>query len=195
MSHLPCGSELNDFCRSLPDDIREQLCARRVLLRGKKKQHLIFGCRQALIVRKGIIVPSFPREDGREKGLTFKYPGLVLGATQLFTNRSVSFSLYVIEDFEACVFPIDFFEQLFMGDIYFAKAVVIQISRALAAYSENTVEFILGNSEDKINSLLRYIDGIGSMKNIILTHEEIATMVGINRVTVTKTMLGKKHCD
>ena len=192
MNKTACITCDNNFCSELPGDIRTELCSRRIVMRAKRKKSLIFDARQIVIVRSGVFIPSFLREDGKEIGLSLKKPGSLLGVGQMFTDRERMFNLYIIADFEGCVFSVSHFESLFEKYHEFAKLAMRKCIENLTSHSEFVVDIALSDSESKVQALQNLIDSNSAFSGIKLTHEEMAVLLGINRVTVTKVVSGKK---
>jgi len=183
----------NSFCSGLPEELRAELCSKKRVTQAKKKKSFVLDANQIIIVRAGVVIPSFSREDGKEKGLSLKTPGSVFGISQMYSDRERIFNIYVVSNFEGCVFPVSYFETLFEKHIEFAKSVFCKCSENLTVHSDFAVEVALSDSENKVLAFLRMIDSNNAYSGLKLTHEEISILLGINRVTVTKVLSDLKR--
>lgn len=181
---------------ALPESLRAKICFNKQTIRVKKKQTFIFPDNKIIIVRSGVIIPCSIRDDGKEKGLSIKTPGTLLGASQMFSDKDVVFNIYVISNFEGCALPVKFFENMFENDIEFAKQVLRAVSNNLTRHSGFTSELALSDSKTKVQLLVNMINSLKSeFPGIEMTHEEMSVLLGLNRVTVTKQISNIKKTN
>ena len=185
MSNIPCLN--NAFCYSLDAALRTDLCNHKTSFSVKRRQKFILDVSEIMIIKQGIIIPSLLRADGNEKGIKLLGKGSMLGIAQLFNSMDRPFSVYVVEDLECCIIDAKYIEEKCMSSTEFARSVIQQFAHHLAVSAQNMEDRAFVDSTIKISRILkRSNDDIN--KEVSLTHEEIALLVGINRVTVSRTI-------
>ena len=190
MSNPQCCN--NEFCRSLPEHLREGLCAHKTAVSVKRRRTFLLNHNEVLNIRTGTIIPSNTRPDGNEKGIKILSEGSMLGVAQIYTGLKTQFSVRVIEDLQGCIFDNRYLEEQCADSKEFSRAVIRQLAHHLTVCTHNMEDQALGTSTEKILSLLE-LTRSDTNKDITLTHEEIALLVGMNRVTVSRAIASMKE--
>ena len=146
-------------------------------------------------VKSGLVQVSIFRQDGTEVVLENMGPNTLCGEGPAFDGLPKFSSAVAVERTEALEFDAARFEPLLRGDSELALAMLRLTSlkqRVLALRLEHLVS---NNPEDRILELLRRLSEMFAVdhergRKILthLTHEQIASMTGTSRVTVTRTL-------
>ncbi|WP_146001806.1 Crp/Fnr family transcriptional regulator [Eggerthella timonensis] len=188
----PCTC-LNPFCAQIAPEVRTHLCDVCTSVHyGKYKRLYVPTYNPRLfIIKEGLAVQKIVLPNGKQFGLSFDGPGCALGTffgtplTDPFPHKS-SFSevlqpvrggLISVADARSLADRFPVLTNLFLKNMESNLARMIDFSYHLA----------LPDSVDKIVYVLKHLksQGIGLDE---LTHEDIASLLNMNRVTVTKTM-------
>lgn len=176
----------NPFCSSLNSDLRKLLCSYKLKVKLNIKTEYIFDFNDnnILLINKGRLLTIRRRASGQGKGMELLGPGSILGITGLFTEKNYSLSLIPIEKTECCSFSKTFFFDLCKSKPDLSFLVLQQIVKRFNSLIQDSEHISLDNSQEKINYILN--------KNIKdLTHEEIALLAGVHRVTVSNILSRK----
>jgi len=146
-------------------------------------------------VKSGLVQVSIFRQDGTEVVLENMGPNALCGEGAAFDGLPRFSSAVAVERTEALEFDAARFEPLLRGDPELALAMLRLTSlkqRILAIRLEHLVS---NNPEERILELLRRLSEMFAVdhergRKILthLTHEQIASMTGTSRVTVTRTI-------
>jgi CRP-like cAMP-binding protein len=140
-----------------------------------------------MIVKRGAVIPCLLRADGDEKGIKLLGEGAMLGVAQLFSKLERAFSVHVVEHFEGCIIDKKNIEEKCVSSTEFSRSVIQQLAHHLAISSLNMEDRAHCESPEKIMLILeRSFNDIH--KEFKLTHEEIALLIGVNRVTVSRAI-------
>ncbi len=191
---LQCSVPLNGFCAQLCPETRFKLCGLANTVRYDRHRRLYvsgYG-KHFLVLQQGFGTQNAILKGGRQVAVRFCGKGDMLGSVYMFGNpplegdkRDQFFD--VIQPVVGCIFDLTAIEELFMEDADFARNVQKHTALALMQQTQHLVHMESLNSEEKI----RYLQSILARHDLSLndvTHEEIALLLNMNRVTVTKTI-------
>ena len=176
----------NPFCNALNTDLRSVLCSHKLKLKLNIKTEYLFDFNDnnILLINTGRILTVRRRASGQGKGIELLGPGSMLGITGLFTEKNYNLSLIPIVKTECCSFSKTFFLDLCKNNPEFSFLILQQSIKRFNSLIQDSEHISLDNSQEKINYILN--------KNIKdLTHEEIALLAGIHRVTVSNILSHK----
>lgn len=180
----------NSFCLRLDPATRERLCKACLSLHFKPKQEMKFdnSAGQVAIINKGLVISVFLTEEGHKKSLELLKPGSLLGTDNLYLHNRVHYEyLQALTPATIGLFPRIVFESIFQQSPDFAKAVLQGTTTRLHDVLKHQLHMQAAASEEKV----RYILGLLHEENIdpsFLTHEDIALLTDLNRVTVTRAL-------
>ena len=193
-----CSSSCtNTFCRLLEPKTKADLC--KIALRVQYETRQVFELEtgqggKLMLLDKGQVIPSRFRKDGRQKGIECLGEGEIIGLSQLSSREELTrVSVYVKENMEGCLFPVTQFQQLCNTHSNLATEVISNLSRRFATAIDQLECMTLGNGEERILYLVEYLgthhleDSL-SVQTVAFTHEELALLAGINRVTATRAI-------
>lgn len=173
----------NSFCASLDPKTKEEMCKHgfRFILKERREYVFDFYDNQIYLINSGKLLTVRQRENGKQKGVELVKPGYLLGVSSLFNTKSVSIIIFPLTKVTGCAFSKEYFENLCSKDINIAFQVIKFMSARFDYLIENLEHLALDNSEEIIKWVLD--------KNYKeLTHEEVALLTGLHRVTVSKTL-------
>lgn len=181
----------NPFCTSLSDEVRNRLCAACIKLRLRSGQEMESKQPPShiLILSSGVVHALFALEEDNWRSTELFTPGNLIGATRLLVTGTVRLqeaTLVAVTDVEIGLIPTDVFQELLENDIEMSLAVLRSVSVRLhdALWYWTTKS---RPSEQALSLVLTFLEqrGVDSSQ---LTHEKLATLVDMNRVTVTRAM-------
>jgi CRP-like cAMP-binding protein len=118
--------------------------------------------------------------------------GQSIGEMCLFTSYKIPFMVTALTDVEVCKISKNFIEQLIMADPGLSRNVFDAIIKNVMAIIQYVDMFQMKSAYDRIKRILcLLVESIGEGDrevNLTLTHKVLASLVHIDRVTVTKTL-------
>lgn len=173
----------NSFCNTLSPELKKLLCSHRVKLNLNIKTEYLFDFEDEniLLINSGKLLTVRNRENGQRKGVELLGAGMLLGTTSLYNKKINSISLIPIEKVSICSFTKIFFETLCHTNHEFSVTIIKQLAKRLNMLIIDTEHLALDSSKSKVAYILN--------KNVNeLTHEEIALLAGVHRVTVSNIL-------
>jgi CRP-like cAMP-binding protein len=184
----PCPH--NDFCCSLSEATQNRLCRACLRLHLKPRQEVLFeqSARQVAIVKEGVIISLFLTDDGSQKSVELLKAGDVIGADHMFHGpQEQTGYMLAMADSILCLFPAEVFETFYQQNQDFSRAVL----KGLSSRFHKTLDALLwaktSSSEDKIRKVFEFLKEAG-VNPAYLTHEDLALIADLNRVTVTRAI-------
>lgn len=187
MTDLSCH---NKFCQELKICTRNRLCKACLRLQLKPKQEIVFEreSNQVAIINSGVIISIFLTNDGKQKSLELLKIGSLLGTENLFNNKGEQNSyMQALTLVNLCLFPVKVFESFFQQNPDFAKAVLHATNHRLQKNLKRFLHMQISSSEEKVRFILEFLKE-AKIDHSLLTHEDIALLADLNRVTVTRAL-------
>lgn len=183
-----CANCTNPFCRSLSERSRQRLFESKIWINysSKDDQPFFLENRQILILERGAIIGYRSSIDVKMQSITLIRPGDLLGIVSLFSDvQRESFSISPLTDSAGCMIPLRTMEQLIVEEPDICQATMRQYSSRYSRVVDSFINKTLGSSEQRVEYALKACSDIGIQ---YVTHENLALLSGLNRVTVTKTL-------
>ncbi|MFB6468117.1 Crp/Fnr family transcriptional regulator [Cytobacillus sp. Hz8] len=180
----------NTFCRSLDSITNLRICKKCVHLTLNPKQELIFNqsSRKYAIVKSGLVISIFLTEEGKQKSIEIFSPGSFIKMNDLYNNGNDEYYyLEALTPATLCLFSNTLFNDLFSQNPVFANTVLEATNLRLKSNLRHLLHVQTDNSEDKVNYILDLLHDVG-IDVSLLTHEDIALLTDLNRVTVTRAL-------
>lgn len=171
----------NAFCSTLTETTRHRFCRVCVHMHLKPKQELIFKeySEQVAIIVDGVVISIFVTEDGRQKTSEL----LISGDT---FETEMNYMLALTEA-KLCLCPVEVFKTFYLGYPDFTQSILTSVS----SRSRRSLKYLLqlqnSNSEEKVRIVLEFLKNSG-IDSSSLTHEDLALLADLNRVTVTRAI-------
>lgn len=193
----PCTEEtVNSFCAMLPPEDRRKLCecAKVVDFKAKDRPTVASIADSVIILREGAISANVVLDDSGEEVASFiAVPGdvanimRIAGDTQEFREdfNEADYG-YVIVPSRGCAVSLKDMREL-LGNKTIASAVVSRLTDCYKRALFRMYQTNYSKAEDRVRWLIERLDEIG-VGSTLLSHEEMARILGMNRVTVTKTL-------
>ncbi|MEG1906814.1 MAG: Crp/Fnr family transcriptional regulator [Gordonibacter sp.] len=192
-----CDQEpLNPLCARLPESIRSQLCckAREIKLERNAFVSVADHPNNVAIIRTGALAIEIPSENGSGFSSFIGGPGYLVNVIRISSARGNRVSSYnehhrmmAIAPSTACRIPIDTINKLMDECPPLMRIALNQLTERLADVTDRLVQSEDLTSEDKIEWLLTKLKELDIAPHEV-THEIIARILGLNRVTVTRHM-------
>jgi CRP-like cAMP-binding protein len=146
-------------------------------------------------VKSGLVQVSIFRRDGTEVVLQNMGPNALCGEGAAFDGLPRFSTAAAVEDTEALEFDAARFEPLMQSDPEFALAMLRLTSLKQRILALRLGHLVSNDPEERILELLHRLNEMfavdherGRKIRTHLTHEQIASMTGTSRVTVTRTL-------
>ena len=134
------------------------------------------------------MISIYNTQDGKQKCAELLKPGYLVGIDSLF-NRSKDQTSYLLAltDVKVCIFPVEAFQTFYQQSSEFSLAVLESLSSRLHKSVNHLMLMQNSSSEEKISMVLEYLESEG-VSTAYLTHEDLALLSDLNRVTVTRAI-------
>jgi CRP/FNR family cyclic AMP-dependent transcriptional regulator len=194
-SHCPVGDRcvIASACTLAGYQEQSVVCQRLHLDRGA----LIwfYNCESAMSVftiRSGVATLLSYSEDGAESNVGFLYEGQALGLTHLFSKEIQPLIARAFTEVKLCKLPICELEKLVETDPEVVKRVIRSLSDGYWGVVQQIKLRDTLRARDRVQiSLLQLAEKLDRGRGEVelpLTHQEIASLIGVNRVTVTRAL-------
>lgn len=183
---VTCGTCANVFCCSLSVSSRDKLRAagKRVSFSPRIEKPFDFEDQQIIILEKGALIGYRSDINLRLQSVDLLQPGDLLGIANLFSkNEREAFSIKVLAPSVGCCIPIHMMEQLILENADIARAVICQYSSRYSRVVDSFINKTNASSEERVLYAMEMLKKLHVQK---ITHEDLALLSGLNRVTVTK---------
>ena len=183
-----CASCTNPFCQSLCERSRKRIFEAKtwVTYSSKEDQPFFLENRQILILEQGAIIAYRSNVDVKMQSITLVRPGDLLGIVGMFSNKQRDhFSIAPLADSAGCMLPLRVMEQLVQEEPDICVAVMRQYSDRYSRVVDGFINKTMGTSEQRVEYSLQSLREIGIQ---YVTHEHLALLSGLNRVTVTRAL-------
>lgn len=150
------------------------------------------GC---YFVKKGRVKTNFIGKDGLTKTILIAGEGAIFGEQFAFHNQPGLLEAIVISDAELYFFAKETIEDLCQKDFQISFFIMKSLSMRFRTLAIQLEDMSLRNTFQNLCRILYsfccYEENKGQPKNAIilhLTHEDLANMIGVHRVTITKNL-------
>ncbi len=133
--------------------------------------------------------------DGKEKVLTILQEGDLFGEISLFDHNPHPVTAEVQKKARLLTLPFDKLENMIIDKPRLALKIIEALSKKTRLLTSQVRDLVFHDAVERMASLLiRFGKDFGREENggikidLILTHQEIANLLGVSRVTVTKTI-------
>ena len=180
----------NNFCCKLSEATQNRLCKACVKINVKPKQEVVFEATadQVAIIHNGVLISFQKIEDGETKSLELIKTGDLIGADNLFNQGpKQTKNLLSLTETTLCLFSIEVFETFYQQSTDFSQRVVQSLSTRFRKSLDTLLLLQTFTSEDRVRYVLDLLEGEG-IDLTYITHQDIALISNLNRVTVTKAI-------
>jgi len=133
--------------------------------------------------------------EGKEKVMTFLQAGDIFGEISLFDKNPHPVTAEVVEEAKLMILNWDKLEKIIMQQPRMALKIIEALSKKTRLLASQVRDLVFHDAKGRlVNLLQRFAQDFGQdtaegpMIDLILTHQEIANLLGVSRVTVTKTL-------
>ncbi len=185
---MVCDACQNKFCKSLSEEVGQQLCKNslRFSLQPRQEYLFEFADNQMYIIESGKLLTVRERDSGKRKGVEVLISGDILGLSSLFNEKFNIISLLPLKKVTGCAFHKDLIQKICFDHPEFGCAIIHNFSQRFNRLIVDVEHIALDSSEEKIRWALER--STRSDSSIRLTHEELALLAGMHRTTTTKTL-------
>ncbi|MFW5992301.1 MAG: Crp/Fnr family transcriptional regulator [Halanaerobiaceae bacterium] len=191
-----CLQDLSVFSRLEMDEVK-MICERALEKNNYKKEIIFFeednNNENLYILLAGRVKLTMLSPEGKEKVLTIIQEGDIFGDMSLFDQDSHPITAEVIEEARLVILPFTDLESIIKQEPGVAIKIIEAMARKTRLLTSQIRELVFQNTEQRFAALLaRFIEDFGievksgKMIDLVLTHQEIANIMGSSRVTVTK---------
>ena len=150
------------------------------------------------IIREGRVSVSKLSDDGREKILEFLEAGAFFGEMSLLDNSPRSASVRALTEARVLALSRSDFLNVLRRSPDLAMAVIQELTRRLRQIDEQASSLSFQRVKERTQGLLRRLakedtQRQGRRATPVLTHQQIADMIGTSRETVTRALKGLRE--
>ena len=184
-----CAACTNSFCKNLQSETKDKICRSRswVNYSRKNQQAFFLENKQILILESGCIIALRMDEKARQQSVDLLGPGDLLGIVNIFNSQIQReyFQIMPLTDCSGCMLPISVMEALILERQDLCKAFIAQFSSRFSRVVDNLMIKTLDSAEDRVANAEALFLTHGIAK---YSHEDLALLTGLNRVTVTRIL-------
>ena len=192
-----CLKDLMVFSK-LNDDEVKMICQKAYEKNYKKGEIIFFendSKKKLYFLTSGRVKLTMMSPEGKEKVLTILQDGDFFGEISLFDQDPHPLSAEVLEECKLLIISWNDLENIIMNRPSLAIKIIEALARKTRLLASQIRELVFQDAEGRLAALLNRfskqfgmeING-GTMIEVVLTHQEIANLLGTSRVTVTKLM-------
>jgi len=190
-----CLKDLIVFQNLDPDEL-ELLCENSYAKLYEKDEVIFFendSVKKLYFLINGKVKLSMLSAEGKEKVLTILQEGDIFGELSLFDEDPHPLTAEVMDDARLLIIPWNEMEKMIIKRPSLAIKIIEALSKKTRLLTSQVRELVFQDAAGRLASLLsrladdfgREIEG-GTVIDLVLTHQEIANLIGSSRVTVTK---------
>jgi len=150
------------------------------------------------LIVKGIAITLKQRADGKQMGIECLEKGDIIGISNIFREEADYATFYTKKELETCSFLTEDFSNLCLDFPTISRQVIRSLSHRFAQAVVKLEHVTLDNSTEKILYLFQKLRGEQpslEQRVFSFTHEELALLTGINRVTASRVIENLKQSD
>lgn len=190
-----CLKDLTVFSKLKPDEL--ELVCKSSYEKHYQKGGIIFFENDAhgglYLLVSGRVKLTMLSPDGKEKVLNILQEGDIMGEISFFDLDPHPITAEAIEDTRLLIIPREKLEEIITEKPGLALKIIESLAKKTRLLTSQVRELVFHDAAGRMASLIRrFLDDFGfevssgKMIDIILTHKEIANLIGSSRVTVTK---------
>ncbi|MFN2341619.1 MAG: Crp/Fnr family transcriptional regulator [Halanaerobium sp.] len=192
-----CLKDLIVFNNLDPEEL-ELLCQNSYAKFYEEDEVIFFendSVKKLYLLVKGKVKLSMLSAEGKEKVLTILQEGDIFGELSLFDEDPHPLTAEVVEDARLLIIPWNEMEKMIQERPSLAIKIIEALSKKTRLLTSQVRELVFQDAAGRLASLLsRLADDFGreikegTVIDLVLTHQEIANLIGSSRVTVTKLL-------
>jgi len=190
-----CLKDLIVFQNLDPEEL-ELLCTNSYAKFYEKGEVIFFendSVKKLYLLVNGKVKLSMLSAEGKEKVLTILQEGDIFGELSLFDEDPHPLTAEVMDDARLLIIPWNEMEKMIQDRPSLAIKIIEALSKKTRLLTSQVRELVFQDAAGRLASLLsrlaedfgREIEA-GTVIDLVLTHQEIANLIGSSRVTVTK---------
>lgn len=190
-----CLKDLIVFQNLDPEEL-ELLCANSYAKLYEKGEVIFFendSVKKLYLLINGKVKLSMLSAEGKEKVLTILQEGDIFGELSLFDEDPHPLTAEVVDDARLLIIPWKEMEKMIQNRPSLAIKIIEALSKKTRLLTSQVRELVFQDAAGRLASLIsrlaedfgREIEE-GTVIDLVLTHQEIANLIGSSRVTVTK---------
>ena len=192
-----CLKDLSVFSLLNGDEI-QSICKNGYLKEYRRGEIIFFendSEKKLYLLVDGQVKLSMLSSEGREKVMTILQGGDIFGEISLFDHDPHPLTAEVLEKARLMILDWNDLEEIIMEQPRLALKIIEALSKKTRLLTSQVRDLVFHDAKGRLaNLLIRFANDFGqdveegTMIEIILTHQEIANLLGVSRVTVTKTL-------
>lgn len=192
-----CLKDMAVFSRMEKDEIK-MICKNSNVKSYEKGEVIFFeedDSRNLYLLVNGQVKLTMLSPEGKEKVLTILQEGDLFGEISLFDHNPHPVTAEVQKKARLLTLPFSKLEKMIVQKPQLALKIIEALSKKTRLLTSQVRDLVFHDAVEKMASLLiRFGEDFGREENgrikidLILTHQEIANLLGVSRVTVTKTI-------
>lgn len=190
-----CLKDLTVF-QNLDSEELELLCQNSYAKFYEKGEVIFFendSVKKLYLLVQGKVKLTMLSAEGKEKVLTILQEGDIFGELSLFDEDPHPLTAEVMDDARLLFIPWNEMEKMIQKRASLAIKIIEALSKKTRLLTSQVRELVFQDAAGRLSSLIsRLADDFGreieagTVIDLVLTHQEIANLIGSSRVTVTK---------
>jgi CRP/FNR family transcriptional regulator len=190
-----CLKDLIVFQNLDPEEL-EMICEKSYAKFYQKGEVIFFendSVKKLYLLINGKVKLSMLSAEGKEKVLTILQEGDIFGELSLFDEDPHPLTAEVLDDARLLIIPWQEMEKIIMERPSMAIKIIEALSKKTRLLTSQVRELVFQDAAGRLASLLSRLAedfgreiSEGTVIDLVLTHQEIANLIGSSRVTVTK---------
>lgn len=179
----------NCFCSGLSPEARRLICenAHRIHYKQRNEQVMFLDSRHVLIMESGYALISRGFMTDKQQGTDILEPGSVVGIVQLFQpDYTATLNFLPLTPVSGCMVRLSLMEKLAAENAEIATALLKEFSARYGRVVSKLAIHSYGTANQRLQFSIARVRELGLEKEI--THEDLACLSGLSRVTVTKLL-------
>ncbi len=192
-----CLRELGVF--ALLDDEEIELICQQGYVKNYRPGEIIFfedhSDKNLYLLVQGRVRLTMLSSEGKEKVMTILQAGDIFGEISLFDENPHPVTAEVAEQARLMVLNWEQLEKIIMKRPRMALKIIESLSKKARLLASQVKDLVFHDATGRLVNLLQRFardfgrsEEEGTLIDLILTHQEIANLLGVSRVTVTKTL-------
>lgn len=139
-------------------------------------------------IKKGLVQTMVLGKNGTEKILTISQKNCFIGEEILFHNQPALYTATAITDVKAYVFEKNTFLRILKDDFDISYFIMYEMSIRVRVLANQIEDLLYRSTFEKVCRVLCYYAEMEEGKIVPVSHQNLATIVGTHRVSITNVL-------
>lgn len=162
---------------------------------NKDSQSLIAGDipQGVFYIERGVVQTTVVGRNGTEKILSISGKGCFIGEEILFHNQPALYNAFAITDVEVYMFERNAFLKILEKDFIMSYEIMYSMAIRVRVLANQIEDLLFRSTLEKVCRVLYYYAEMSHKASIPISHQNIATLIGVHRVSVSNVLAELKE--